>query len=119
MRYFTSLALLVALVVGSSAQDRKPFVFTEVKKDDGYDPNKPVPPGHVWQKVGSEPWKLVKSGASEVAPAMNFLKPSGLQYNASHNCPKCGKSEFRVSGPGPALNTHTHTCTSCGSSWYH
>lgn len=43
----------------------------------------------------------------------------GVGYNPSHRCPNCGRSQYVVSGRGPAPGTHTHMCGGCGTAWYH
>lgn len=40
------------------------------------------------------------------------------QFNASHNCPNCGQSQYRISG-WVGNGQHRHTCASCGTSWVH
>ncbi len=43
---------------------------------------------------------------------------SGLHYNASHRCDICGRTQYRIAGPGPVPGTHIHR-DSAGHEWYH
>lgn len=56
---------------------------------------------------------VMERAAREVAVPRTF--PG---FDASHNCPECGRSQFGVSGRGPTPGSHTHTC-SAGHSWWH
>jgi hypothetical protein len=53
------------------------------------------------------------------APAV-AAKPifRGPVFNASHNCPTCGRSQFVISSGGKG-GTHTHTCRYDGTVWFH
>lgn len=39
-------------------------------------------------------------------------------FNASHNCPKCGREQLRISS-GAKGRSQTHTCTYDGTVWFH
>jgi len=54
--------------------------------------------------------------APEVAVKPTFR--SGPVFNASHNCPACGRSQYVISG-GAKGGRHTHTCRYDGTVWYH
>lgn len=46
------------------------------------------------------------------------FRRGGVLYNPTHNCPACGRSQYYISGRGPG-GTHTHTCSSCSTTWFH
>lgn len=58
---------------------------------------------------------VVNKTAAPVVAARTFR---GDQFNASHNCPNCNRSQFRISG-WVGNGQHRHTCASCGTSWVH
>lgn len=39
-------------------------------------------------------------------------------YNASHNCPQCGRQQLRIAGY-VGNGQHVHTCPNDGISWVH
>lgn len=46
------------------------------------------------------------------------VRSSGVQYDADHSCPVCGRIATIQSGRGPAAGSHLHTC-SAGHTWWH
>lgn len=91
---------------------------------------------HYWLKTFDQYGNEVKESVQPLAIPFDPFSPSSqrstvqvgadrpgegnrsLRFNASHNCPECGRNQFVVSGNGPG-RTHTHTCNKCGTTWYH
>lgn len=65
----------------------------------------------------------VSAAASRGTPFAQPDRSGGsntLTYNASHNCPRCGRQQLDIENEnGPGSNTHIHKCDSCGTQWYH
>lgn len=56
--------------------------------------------------------KMVRA-APAVAAARTF------QFDPDHTCDTCGRQQFYISGPGPQIGRHAHTCWYCRTSWWH
>lgn len=52
------------------------------------------------------------------APAVAAKTFRGESFHAGHNCPNCGRSQYRIAG-WVGNGQHRHTCASCGTSWIH
>lgn len=50
-----------------------------------------------------------------VAAKPTFRQP---KHHSGHDCPNCGRSQYRISGWLPD-GDHIHRCSSCGTSWSH
>lgn len=56
---------------------------------------------------------------NKTAPAVAVTRPfRGERFNASHQCPQCGRTQYRIAG-WVGNGQHRHTCVSCGTSWIH
>lgn len=65
--------------------------------------------------VNKCPVTVVNKMAPAVAVVRTF-QSSG--YHAGHNCPTCGRQQFRVAGFA-GNGQHRHTCPYDGTSWVH
>lgn len=50
------------------------------------------------------------------APAVAARTFRGESFHAGHNCPNCGRSQYRIAG-WVGNGRHRHACASCGTSW--
>jgi hypothetical protein len=64
-----------------------------------------------------QPFKWSVDATPEVVAKSTF-RQSGIPFNASHNCPVCGRAQYVISGSGPVAGSHTHTCAA-GHTWWH
>lgn len=42
-----------------------------------------------------------------------------IVYNPSHNCPSCGRTQYKIKNGDDAGPNHIHRCNYCNTAWYH
>lgn len=110
MRRIAFLALFF-LAGAASAADRVAYVTRQVVR---YEGDRAVVVDELVATTVSDP--VVVKAAPVVAVASTFQR--GPVFNASHDCPTCGRSQYVISG-GAKGGRHTHTCRYDGTVWYH
>lgn len=109
------LSLLFLLLTGTAqAADRVAYVERQVVR---YEGDRPIVVTELVATTVSDSPVVVEKKAAPAVAATTF-RQSGPVYNASHNCPSCGRSQYVISG-GVKGGYHTHTCRYDGTVWYH
>lgn len=109
MKRFLPLVALFAIGTAQAA-DRVAYVEKQVVR---YVGDKPTVVAEQVAVVVSDP--VIVEAVPAVA-ARTFQR--GPVFNASHDCPTCGRSQYVISG-GRKGGYHTHTCRYDGTVWYH
>lgn len=110
------LSLLFLLVAGTAqAADRVAYVERQVVR---YEGNLAVVVTEQVATVVSDVPVIVEKKTAPVVAVASTFRAAGPVFNASHNCPTCGRSQFVISG-GAKGGYHTHTCRHDGTVWYH
>lgn len=106
-----ALVTMILCAPFARAADRVAYVERQVVR---YEGDRAVVATELVATVVSDP--VTVRAAPAVAAASTFQR--GPVFNASHNCPTCGRSQFVISG-GAKGGRHTHTCRYDGTVWYH